>query len=94
MKIPAYVQQNRYGIYHFRRAIPYDLRPIIGKREFTKSLQTRDPKIAVQLARFVAFQIEKFLSEIRSDMGKKNKTIRTGTKIEFITFIVHVSLLI
>lgn len=82
MKIPAYLQQNRYGIYYFRRAIPCDLRAIIGKREFTKSLQTRDPKKAIQLARFVAFQVEFFLGDIKNKMGDKDKTIKTNYSFE------------
>lgn len=84
MKIPAYLQQNRYGICHFRRAIPHDLRAIIGKREITKSLQTRDPKTAIQLARFVAFQVEKLFCDIRKDMSKK--AIWTGYSFEIDLF--------
>lgn len=82
MKVPAYVQQNHYGIYHFRRAIPLELRSIIGKREITKSLQTRNPKKAIQLARFVAFQVDKMFGELKTDMSKKNKTIRTDYTFE------------
>lgn len=82
MKVPAYIQQNHYGIYHFRRAIPLELRPIFGKREITKSLQTRNPKKAIQSARFVAFQVDKMFEELKTDMNKKNKPIRTGYTFE------------
>ena len=31
------------GVYYFRRAVPADLRTIIGKREELRSLGTKDP---------------------------------------------------
>jgi hypothetical protein len=43
MKIPSYWQYNRFGIHYFRRGIPRDLKPAIGKREIVCSLRTRDP---------------------------------------------------
>lgn len=34
---------KRGAIYQFRRAVPDELVPIIGKREIKQSLKTRDP---------------------------------------------------
>ena len=34
------------GVYWFRRAVPADLRALVGKREEKRSLQTKDPSIA------------------------------------------------
>ena len=34
------------GVYWFRRAVPADLRTLVGKREEKRSLQTKDPSIA------------------------------------------------
>ena len=34
------------GVYWFRRAVPADLRVLVGKREEKRSLQTKDPSIA------------------------------------------------
>jgi len=85
VKIPAYLQQNRYEIYHFRRVAPHDLRFAIAKREFIKSLRTRDPKKAIKLARLEAFQTEKLLSEIKKrhnlttiTLGRFQKPVKTG----------------
>jgi integrase len=36
------------GMYWFRKAVPADLRALVGKREEKKSLQTKDPSIAKQ----------------------------------------------
>jgi hypothetical protein len=33
VKLPSYLQRNRFGIYYFRRAVPHGLRPNIGKLE-------------------------------------------------------------
>ncbi len=36
----------RTGIYHHRRAVPVELRDVIGKREIKRSLGTKEPKEA------------------------------------------------
>ena len=45
----------RSGIYYFRREVPHDIRHIIGRREWKRSLKTRDlalarPRFAAELA--------------------------------------------
>ena len=77
MKIPSYLQRNRYGIFHFRRAIPKHLQHVIGKTEIIRSLRTRQPREAVQLGRFIAIQVDQLFKE--AEMGKK-----TYSKTEFI----------
>lgn len=84
MKFPSYLQRNHDGIFHFRRAVLAHLRASAGKREVVQSLRTRDPKIAAQRARFIAFQVENWLFEIAGLMGKKKETTnRTNFEIEF-----------
>jgi hypothetical protein len=46
--------QRRGDTFSFRIAVPSDLLPILGKREFTKSLQTTDKRIAVVKALMLA----------------------------------------
>lgn len=47
MKTPAgYLLKRASGIYHFRIAIPLQLRQKLGKSEFHKSLNTREPRTA------------------------------------------------
>jgi len=36
------------GVYWFRRAVPADLRALVGKREEKQSLKTKDPAVAKQ----------------------------------------------
>jgi len=74
MRIPSYIQCNRYGIFYFRRGVPISLRGIVGKREIICSLRTREPHSAVNSARIIAIQIDQLFNEAR--MGnKKNITI-------------------
>ena len=80
MKIPSYLQRNRYGIFHFRRAVPECLRNIIGKREIVRSLRTREPCEAVQLSRLAAMQVERVFQEARMS---KRKSIKTEYTFEF-----------
>jgi hypothetical protein len=80
MKIPSYLQKNRYGIFHFRRAVPSLLRNTIGKREIICSLYTREPREAVHLSRLFAIHVEQLFQEVR--MGKKSG-IRTNWTTEY-----------
>ncbi len=50
MRLPARLKRSKHGIYYFRLVIPAPLRAAIGKTELKKSLHTRDPKTAQQLA--------------------------------------------
>jgi hypothetical protein len=34
------------GMYQFRRAVPLDLQPLLGRREVKRSLETKDPDLA------------------------------------------------
>ncbi|MCP3690184.1 MAG: hypothetical protein GY784_17405 [Gammaproteobacteria bacterium] len=77
MRIPSYIQRNRYGIFYFRRAVPHALRSAVGKREIIFSLHTREPQKAVKFARISAIQVDQIFSEAR--MGK---TIKTGWTFE------------
>jgi hypothetical protein len=70
MQIPSYLQLNRFGIFHFRRAVPARLRRKIGKREITHSLHTRHPREAVQLGRLLAFQVEQLFREAEMGVDK------------------------
>ena len=40
VRIPSHLYLNQYGVYHFRIAVPQELRVIFGKREIKKSLRT------------------------------------------------------
>lgn len=75
MKIPSYLQRNRYGIFHFRRAVPIHLRDVIGKREVIHTLKTRDPRKAVHLSRLFAIQADRLFQEVSMS---KDDTIRTN----------------
>jgi integrase len=53
------------GVYYFRRAVPADLRPIIGKREELRSLGTKDPSEARQLHAAIATEVNKRWASLR-----------------------------
>lgn len=40
IRLASYLKQNRFGIYYFRRVIPFDLRRFIAFREFERSTGT------------------------------------------------------
>ncbi len=50
-KLPTYLWKNRFDRLYFRRVLSPILRGFFGTREFKRSLQTYDRKVAVQQAR-------------------------------------------
>jgi len=53
------------GVYWFRKAVPADLRSIIGKREELRSLRTKDPAEARQRHAAIVAVVEKQWSALR-----------------------------
>lgn len=78
------------GAYWFRRAVPKDLRTVVGKREYLRSLRTKDPSQARTPHANVAAEVDKHWKALRSPAepksaiascavfaGKFGETIRT-----------------
>ncbi len=64
---------RRNGIYYFRRAIPNDLRYVLGRAEITKSLRTTDLKIARKLAITMSEELDNVFSKIRDGIELLSK---------------------
>jgi len=62
------------GVYQFRKAVPMDLRPILGKVEEKRSLRTKDPAEARQRHAEVAAEVEKAWQGLRR--GPQHLTMR------------------
>ncbi|MEZ5446752.1 MAG: DUF6538 domain-containing protein [Gammaproteobacteria bacterium] len=70
MKLPSYLQRNRFGIYYFRRAVPEALRPTVGKLEIIRSLRTRELRRAIWHGRALALQLEYRYQTIETRMAR------------------------
>ena len=57
---------RRDGIYYFRKACPKSLRPLFGRKEFTKSLRTSSIYLARKLAVTMATDVWKLFDEVSS----------------------------
>lgn len=57
------------GVYRVRRAVPDDLRDIVGKRELIGSLRTKDPTEARRLAPAVIARFDAILEAARRQLG-------------------------
>ena len=68
IRFGTYLLQNSYGIYHFRMSVPLDLRPVLGKREFKKSLRTSNLVYARKAAYCYAIDIQILFEEVRSQI--------------------------
>lgn len=69
VKIPSYIQKNRFGIYVYRRAIPKELKQVINKCEIIYSLRTRDPHKAIRLSRLATLSIESYFEKVKQSMN-------------------------
>ena len=58
LKLPSYLQQNKYGFFYFRMKIPKRYTIYLSYREFKRSLRTRDRKVAISLARRFLLKLE------------------------------------
>ena len=58
MSAMTYLWRHRSGVYYFRRAVPEDIRTIIGKTMVKQSLRTRNVAEARRRAHSIAIQTE------------------------------------
>jgi hypothetical protein len=69
MSIQSPYLQRRGDTFSFRIAVPSDLRHIVGKREFIKSLQTTDKRAAVVKALMLAATTKHLFINLKSGMS-------------------------
>ena len=78
-----YLKQSRHGtVFYFRRRVPDDLRPLIGKPYLVKSLGTGERLQAIIRARFLATQTDSYFVTLR-DMASSKKSSSDGFQIDF-----------
>lgn len=95
MKTPAgYLLKRASGIYHFRIAIPLQLRQKLGKSEFHKSLNTREPRTArIALAAYLDAANALFAAlggEKVQDQQRKAALARMGINADDLTQLVEI----
>jgi integrase len=74
-----YLQKRGFSL-SFRIAIPEDLRPIIGTREFVKALPTQDHRIAGPIALSLAAQAKRLFIRLR---GMANRNTPQSESLDF-----------
>lgn len=76
MRIPSYIQRSRHGIYFFRIVVPKALRETVnGRWEIKHSLQTRDLREALRVARPLALQAFELFERLGGGMSKTTPSI-------------------
>lgn len=77
MRIPSYIQRSRHGIYFFRIVVPKALRETVHDRwEIKHSLQTRDLREALRVARPLALQAFELFERLGGGMSKTTPSIQ------------------
>ena len=65
LKMPRPFKKPETGVYYYRRIVPDELRPIVGKTEERRSLKTKDPKVAARRFGEVAAKVAAEWEELR-----------------------------
>jgi hypothetical protein len=60
---------KRHSTYYFRRIVPPELRPILGKREFMFSLNTKEKDEAKRLRSAHAVRTDRLIEEAWAYLG-------------------------
>ena len=75
-----YLEEQKSGIYRFRRKLPLDVRDVFGKKEHKQSLRTKDETLALERWKIVDTEIKQLIQQARS--GKIVSTKLTDKAIE------------
>ncbi len=79
----GYLKVSRHGtMYYFRRRVPDDLRPIIGKPYLVKSLLTGQRREAIIRARSLAAQTDCYFIALRNMPPRKKNS--EGLPVDFV----------
>jgi len=81
IRIASHLYLSPYGVYYFRLVIPVALRPVLGKIEVKKTLQTSNLRQAILMAKELSIKVEKAFQGVRLTMIgiKKPEPIQLGT---------------
>ena len=75
-----YLEEQKSGIYRFRRKLPLDVRDVFGKKEHKQSLRTKDETLALERWKIVDTEIKQLIQQARS--GKIIRSKLTDKAIE------------
>jgi integrase len=65
LQVPRPFKKPETGVYYYRRTVPGDLKPLVGKGEIRRTLRTKDPKLAARRFAEVAREVEAEWAELR-----------------------------
>lgn len=78
MKLPPYVKR-RGNVYWFRRRVPEELIPLVGRAEFMESLRTSDLAMARTRAAYRNAEVEALFEKARYDHKRQAGTVLVVT---------------
>lgn len=65
LRLPSHLHRNRYGTLYLRLTVPADLRPIIGKAEIYRSLNTASVRQAADSAQTLRIALQRLFDRLR-----------------------------
>jgi hypothetical protein len=86
----TYLWRHESGVYYFRRAVPDDLRPILGKTMVKQSLRTKDLAEAKRRAHPIAIQTEADFQATRERRSAPPRTeLSEGERAHLVAAYLH-----
>lgn len=83
IKFASNLSRNRYGVLHFRLAVPPDLRTHFKTKEIYRSLRTASINEATSVAQTLSIAFKRVFKEIRQQsMSDNKKTPKTSLNVE------------
>lgn len=70
-RLPSYLHRSRYGTLYLRLTVPPDLRPIVGKAEIYRSLQTASIRQAADSAQPLKIALQRLFDRLRESREEK-----------------------
>ena len=64
LSVPSYLRLSRHNVFYFRWPIPAYLQPSGKVQHVETSLRTRNPRLALQIARYLAYHAENITGDL------------------------------
>lgn len=64
LSIPSYLRLSRHNVFYFRWPVPAALHPLGKAQHVETSLRTRNPRLALQMARYLAYHAENITGQL------------------------------
>ena len=85
IRISSHLKRNRFGVFYFRRAIPFVIAAHFQQREIYRSLGTCDRREAIMRSRVFSAVTDLLFRKLKTMANKKDQSIQQDMVVDFDT---------